>query len=108
MKINCSALIRLVFVAASLAISLPVYADGLSCNLSRYSSQTGLSASLAQNTLTVTWDGETNNEMVRRQSGSWPCDPAVGSGLLWRRTQRPSFTLLLVCAVCRRNKLSPF
>lgn len=66
MKINCSALIRLVFVAASLAISLPVYADGLSCNLSRYSSQTGLSASLAQNTLTVTWDGETDNEIRLR------------------------------------------
>ena len=66
MKINCGALIRLVLVAASLAISLPVYADGLSCNLSHYRSQTGLSASLAQDTLTVTWDGETNNEIRLR------------------------------------------
>jgi hypothetical protein len=66
MKIKCSVLISLAFVASFSAISCPVYADDLSCNLSGYRSKSGLSASVVDNTLSITWDGEMKNELRLR------------------------------------------
>src|SRR6185295_10019887 len=38
----------------------------LTCNLSGYKAQAGLTAALADNTLTVTWDGDRNQEVRLR------------------------------------------
>ena len=65
-----------------------LYADPLSCDLSAWKAQPGLAASVAENTLTVTWDGAASQEMrlrfaleggvpvirelaVRRKGGQW-------------------------------------
>ena len=43
-----------------------LYADPLSCNLSAYRAIPGLSAAMADNALTVTWDGDHNQELRLR------------------------------------------
>jgi hypothetical protein len=68
MKIKSGVWTGLIFIAGLWASSLPVYADGLSCNLSHYVGLTGLSASVADNTLTLTWDGEMKNQLRLRLS----------------------------------------
>ena len=77
-----AALLGLVFLASA------ALADPLTCNTTGYKAQSGLTAAVADNTLTVTWDGEKNREVrlrftlndatptirdlaVRAKGGSW-------------------------------------
>src|SRR5712691_7559120 len=61
MKTVFSATLALVVLAASGA-----RADPLSCNLSAYKAASGLAAAVADNTLTVTWDGDRGDELRLR------------------------------------------
>ena len=47
-------------------ITMTVHADPLNCNLDDYTSQPGLTASVADDILTVTWDGDPDTEMRLR------------------------------------------
>src|SRR5438874_4555451 len=100
MKTVFSATLALVVLAASGA-----RADPLSCNLSAYKAASGLAAAVADNTLTVTWDGDRGDELrlrfvveggapviqeiaVRKKGGAWAAlathvapDYRVASGL---------------------------
>ena len=77
-------------VAASLCLFAvsSANADPLTCSLSAYKAQPGLSASVADNVLTLTWDGDRDQELrlrltvvsgaptihelsVRKRGGSW-------------------------------------
>ena len=44
----------------------PAYADPLTCTLTGYKAQSGLSAAVADNVLTLTWDGERGQELRLR------------------------------------------
>jgi hypothetical protein len=72
----------------AIALAAPAAADGLSCRLNDYKAQTGLTAALAGDALTVTWDGDRQEEVrvvlaivqgvptyrtiaVRQKSGAW-------------------------------------
>jgi hypothetical protein len=84
-----AALSRLASPAAAVLFGASVlYADPLTCNLTAYKAMPGLTAVAADNTLTVTWDGDKGSELrlrfaidrgtptirelaVRRAAGSW-------------------------------------
>src|SRR5215470_12938295 len=44
----------------------PLIADPSTCNLSGYKAQSGLTAAVSDNTLTLTWDGERSEEVRMR------------------------------------------
>jgi hypothetical protein len=46
----------------------PAFADPLTCNMTGYKAQPGLSATLAANVLTVTWSGDPNQDVRMRLS----------------------------------------
>src|SRR5262249_14995338 len=55
--------------AAAVTVALfasPVIADPLTCNLTGYKAQSGLMAAVADNTLTLTWEGEKSEEVRMR------------------------------------------
>ena len=52
--------------AALAFIASPLVADPLTCNLSAYKAQSGLTAAVSDNTLTLTWDGEKGAEVRMR------------------------------------------
>ena len=75
-------------VVSSVLAAAIVSADPLTCNLTGYKSTAGLTAALADNVLTVTWDGDRNQEVrlrfavdrgtptiqelaVRKKGGQW-------------------------------------
>jgi hypothetical protein len=49
-----------------LAVSSVAQADPLTCNLTNYKAAAGLAAAVADNTLSVTWDGDNNSELRMR------------------------------------------
>jgi hypothetical protein len=53
---------RLTIVAAFALVASTLHADPLTCNLTGYKAQRGLTATLSDDTLTVSWDGEKNQE----------------------------------------------
>jgi len=80
--------IRLTLIAALLSVSSAAYADTLTCSLAGYRALPGLVASVANDTLTVTWRGDQKAELrvrftinggtptiaelaTRRQGGEW-------------------------------------
>jgi hypothetical protein len=65
MKTKSRVLFRMASVGAFLAV-LSGHAEGSTCDMSHYKSLPGLSASVADSTLIVTWDGEMNNELRLR------------------------------------------
>ncbi|CAN5339171.1 hypothetical protein BH23BAC1_BH23BAC1_07200 [soil metagenome] len=48
---------------AILIINLAAQADPINCNLTAYQPQSGLTATVADETLTITWQGDQNNEV---------------------------------------------
>ena len=85
----CLGMLRpLMLMIAILNVTTPIQADSINCDLSAYQAQPGLTATVADETLTVTWEGDRNNELrirfridqgtptihelaVRPASGSW-------------------------------------
>ena len=80
--------IRVMLMAAFLSVSSATYAEPLRCSLTGYKALPGLVASVADDTLTVTWDGVQNTELrirfttndgtptirelaIRRQGAQW-------------------------------------
>ena len=60
-------LARLAVVASAVMLAAPaVYADPLACTTTSYKALPGLTAAAADNALTVTWDGEKNQEIRLR------------------------------------------
>jgi hypothetical protein len=55
-------------VAALMCLASAASADPLTCNLSAYKAAPGLMATVADNTLTLTWDGEGSQELQLRLS----------------------------------------
>jgi hypothetical protein len=53
-------------VLTVLLVSTSLYADPLRCNLAEYKATAGLSAGVAEETLTVTWDGDKDQEVRLR------------------------------------------
>src|SRR5262245_56416672 len=51
---------------AVLVCAAPATADTLTCNLSAYKPAAGLTAAVADNALTLTWDGDRNQEVRLR------------------------------------------
>ena len=47
-------------------LASPLIADPLTCNLTGYKAQAGVTASVSDNTLTLTWDGEKSDEVRMR------------------------------------------
>ena len=83
------------FAAVLAFVTSPAWADPLSCNLADYRSASGLTAAVANDALTVTWDGDTGQQVrlrltidggvptiaelaVRPQRGDWK---VVASGV---------------------------
>ena len=73
---------------AALLVSAASFADPLTCNLSEYKGSSGLNAAVANDTLTLTWDGDKEQELrlrfgvtagtptirelaLRRKGGQW-------------------------------------
>ena len=70
-------------------------ADPLTCNLSGYKAMSGLTAGVADDILTVTWDGDNGTELrMRFAIEGWHADDSRAggpeerrrSGPRWRRT----------------------
>ena len=69
-------------------------ADPLTCNLADYKAMPGLTASVADDTLAVTWEGDNGAELRMRfaidrgadRSASSPFERRAGNGARWRRT----------------------
>ncbi len=59
---------RIMIVAGLLCVASVASADPLTCNLTAYKASPGLAATVADNTLTLTWDGEGNQELQLRLS----------------------------------------
>src|SRR5712692_7906308 len=60
-------LARLGLFASAIALAAPAaYADPLACTTAGYKAAAGLVAAVADNALTVTWDGEKNQELRLR------------------------------------------
>ncbi|MBI1872826.1 MAG: hypothetical protein HYS05_02920 [Acidobacteria bacterium] len=58
---------RETLVTAVLALSASIaYADALNCNLTQYKAASGLTAGVADDTLTLTWDGDKDQEVRLR------------------------------------------
>ncbi|MGI9174976.1 MAG: hypothetical protein ACR2GR_06625, partial [Rhodothermales bacterium] len=58
--------LHLALVAALVGAATVVQADPLNCSLAAYEAQPGLTATVAGETLTVTWDGDPGNEVRLR------------------------------------------
>ena len=58
--------IRLMLTAALVFVTPATYADPLTCSLAEYKAMPGLAASVADDTLTVTWDGDRGVELRLR------------------------------------------
>ena len=59
---------RIMIVAAVMCLARVASADPLTCNLTGYKAAAGLTAAVANDTLTLTWDGEGNQELQLRLS----------------------------------------
>ena len=79
----------LVFLAST------TYAESLMCSLADYTALPGLTARVADDTLTVAWEGDNGAQLRmrlaidragRRRSGSSLFGPEVASGARWRPT----------------------
>ena len=87
--------ITLATAAAAWLIAAPSFADPLNCDLSAFTAVPGLAASAANDTLTITWDGDSGQSLrmrfvivggtptirelaVRRDNGAWT---TVGSNI---------------------------
>ncbi len=57
---------KTIAMVCALLVSSAAGADPLTCNLSGYKAMAGLTASVADNTLTVTWDGDNGTELRMR------------------------------------------
>jgi hypothetical protein len=58
--------LQVMAAALALAVSSAASADPLTCGLGAYKPAAGLTAAVADNTLAVTWDGESNSELRLR------------------------------------------
>src|SRR6266850_4437442 len=58
--------IQIIAAALALAVSPVASADPLTCNLTNFKAAPGLAAAIADNTLSVTWDGDNNSELRMR------------------------------------------
>src|SRR4029453_9035273 len=57
---------RIIIAALVLTVASVAQADPLTCNLTNYKAAAGLTAAVADNTLSVTWDGDNNSELRMR------------------------------------------
>ena len=59
MKVACASIVLLL-------VGSTLHADPLTCNMNGYKAAPGLAATLANDALTVTWDGDRNQELRLR------------------------------------------